>query len=736
MLTGKPNRREFLEAAGVLLVSFSLPSFLRADNGQSVTTPKTVALDEVDAFLAIDRAGQVTLYSGKVELGTGVSTALMQILAEELEVPLSRVVIIEGDTALTPAQGKTWGSLTIQVGGVQIRQAAATARQALLQRAAEQLGVAASDLVVDQGTVHGGGKQVTYAELIGGQNFSLKVDKQAPLKAPSDYKVVGKSIPRSDIPPKIAGQFTYVQDFTTPGMLHGRVIRPPAIGASLQSVDENSIKDITGVVKVVRQNNFLGVVAEREWAAIRAARQLECSWSSWEGLPEQSKLWEYVRATKVNKDDVTSNVGEAEQALQQADKRISATYDFAIHSHASMGPSCAVADFKDEKLTCWSASQATHDLRLQLAAMLSMKDSDVHVIYVEGSGCYGRNGHEDAAGDAALLARALGRPVRVQWMRDDENGWDPKGPPTLMDLQAGLDAKGQVIAWYSQLYVPEGAGGNVKLLAADLAGLPCEKGMFPGNIINNSAIPYTFPNIRTVAHRLAETPFRPSWIRAPGRMQNTYCNEAFLDELAVAADADPFEFRLRYLNNDSRGMELLKRLRSFSQWQGRSKSKPAGSKVAIGRGVTYVKYELSRTYVGAVADVEVNRTSGEIHVKRFVVVQDCGQIINPDGVRNQIEGNVVQTVSRTLKEEVTFDRAHVTSLDWGSYPILKFPEVPDVDIDLIDRPTEKPWGVGEPAAAVVPSAVANAVFDAVGVRLRSVPFSPAKVLAALRGTGT
>ena len=337
MLTGKPNRREFLEAAGVLLVSFSLPSFLRADNGQSVTTPKTVALDEVDAFLAIDRAGQVTLYSGKVELGTGVSTALMQILAEELEVPLSRVVIIEGDTALTPAQGKTWGSLTIQVGGVQIRQAAATARQALLQRAAEQLGVAASDLVVDQGTVHGGGKQVTYAELIGGQNFSLKVDKQAPLKAPSDYKVVGKSIPRSDIPPKIAGQFTYVQDFTTPGMLHGRVIRPPAIGASLQSVDENSIKDITGVVKVVRQNNFLAVVAEREWAAIRAARQLECSWSSWEGLPEQSKLWEYVRATKVNKDDVTSNVGSAEQALQQADKRISATYDFAIHSHASMG---------------------------------------------------------------------------------------------------------------------------------------------------------------------------------------------------------------------------------------------------------------------------------------------------------------------------------------------------------------------------------------------------------------
>ena len=735
MLSGKSNRREFLEAAGILIVSFSLPAFLTPADAQDATSSKTVALDDVDAFLAIDRRGRVTLYSGKVELGTGVSTALRQILAEELDVSLASISLIEGDTALTPAQGKTWGSLSIQVGGLQIRQAAATARQALLQEAGKQLGVAVSDLVVEQATVRAGsgGKQVTYGELIGGKNFSLKVDKQAPLKDPASYKIVGKSIPRSDIPPKVTGQFTYIQDFKTQGMLHGRVIRPPAVGGSLQSVDESSVKDVPGLVKVVRQNNFLGVVAESEWGAIRAARNLKASWSAWDGLPEQSKLWEYVRATKVSKEDVTSNVGNAEQALAQAAKRVSATYDFAIHSHASMGPSCAVAEFKDGKLTCWSASQAPHDLRAQLAAMLSMKDSDVEVIYVEGSGCYGRNGHEDAAGDAALLARAVGRPVRVQWMRDDENGWDPKGPPTLMDLQAGLDASGQVVAWYSQLYVPEGGGGNVKLLAADLAGLPCEKGMFPGNIINNSAIPYAFSNVRTVAHRLAETPFRPSWIRAPGRMQNTFCNEAFVDELAFAAGADPFEFRLRYLTNDPRGTELLKRLQTFAKWQGRSAARSAGSDVASGRGVTYVKYELSRTYVGAVADVEVNRKSGDIFVRRFIIVQDCGQIINPDGVKNQIEGNVVQTVSRALKEEVTFDRSRVTSLDWGSYPILKFPEVPDVDIDLIDRRSEKPWGVGEPAAAVVPSAVANAVFDAVGVRIRSVPFTPAKVLAALRG---
>jgi len=735
MLSAKPNRRDFLKGTGILIVGFSLPSFLKTAHAQSATAPKTVALDEVDAFLAIDPSGRVTLYSGKVELGTGVRTALTQIVAEELDVPMARVEVIEGDTALTPAQGPTWGSLSIQVGGVQIRQAAATARQALLQEAAKRLDMPAADLIVEQGTVRArsGGKQVTYGELIGGKNFSLKLDKNAPLKDPATYKIVGQSVPRYDIPPKMTGQFTYIHDFKVPGMLHGCVVRPPAMGASLQSVDESSVRGVPGLVKVVRQGNFLGVVAESEWGAMQAAQKLKASWSKWEGLPEQSKLWEYVRATKINKDDVTSNVGDAEQALAQAAKRVSATYNWAIHTHGSMGPSCAVAEFKEGKLTCWSASQATHNLRLQLAAMLSLPNSDVRVIYVDGSGCYGRNGHEDAAADAALLARAVGRPVRVQWTRADEHGWDPKGPPTLMDLQAGLDASGNVVAWYSQHYIPEGGGGtgSVKLVAAELAGLPFDKGMYPGNIINNLAIPYTFPNVRTVAHRLAETPFRPSWIRAPGRMQNTFCNEAFVDELAAATGADPLEFRLRYLN-DARGTELLKRLARLAQWQGRTSSKPANGDVATGRGVTYVKYELARTYVGAVADVEVNRKSGEVRVKHFAVVQDCGQIINPDGVRNQIEGSVIQTVSRTLKEELTFDRSRVTSLDWDSYPILTFPEIPEVDVDLIDRPTEKPWGAGEPPAAVVPSAISNAVFDAVGVRLRSVPFTPAKVRAALQ----
>lgn len=723
------TRRDILKGAGALIVGFSLSPSLaaRADEPPA----KTVSPDEVDGFLAIDGQGNVTVYSGKVDLGTGVRTAMTQIAAEELDVPMARVTVIQGDTALTPDQGVSSGSLSIQNGGMQLRQAAATARQALLQQAAQRLGAPASGLVVKDGTVQSGGKSVTYAELIGGRHFALKLDKAAPLKDPKSYTIVGRPVPRLDIPDKITARFTYAQDVRLPGMLHARVVRPPAIGASLVSVDESSVKDIPGV-KVVRQGNFLAVTAEHEWNAIRAMRALKASWSSWEGLPEQSKLWDHVRATKQVKDDVTSTIGDAASALGQGAKRLKATYDFAIHTHGSIGPSVAVVEIKEGKLTCWTPSQATHNLRKQLAAMLGMKPEDVRCIYVDGSGCYGRNGHEDAAGDAALLAHLTGKPVRVQWMREDEHGWDPKGPPTLIDLEAALDGQGNVVAWSSQFFVPDGASGNVPLVAAELASLPHETKLAPGNIINNSAIQYAFPNVRTVAHRLADTPFRPSWIRTPGRMQNTFANESFIDELAAAAGADPLEFRLRYLQ-DPRGTELLQRLAKLANWQKRPSPQNQEGDVVTGRGLAYVKYELVRTYIGAVAEVEVRRKTGDIRVKRVFVVHDCGQIINPDGVKNQIEGNVVQTVSRVLHEEVTFDRSHVTSLDWASYPILTFPEVPEVVIELIDRPEEKPWGAGEPSAAVIPGAISNAVFDATGARMRSVPFTPTKVRATIQG---
>jgi nicotinate dehydrogenase subunit B len=731
------SRREILKFGG-LIVSFALPMRLTAVGNPrmdaAADTPKVVASDRVDGFLAIDRQGSVTVFSGKVDLGTGVRTAITQIVAEELDVPLARVNVIQGDTSLTPDQGPTYGSLSIQNGGVQIRLAAATARRALLREAAQRLNVDEHELNVDAGVIKPkqGNTFVPYGELIGGRTLMIAVDKDAPLKDPGSYTVVGRSQPRLDIPDKVTGRFTYMQDFRLQGMVHGRVVRPPAIGATLLSVDADSVSHVPGLIKVVQRRNFLAVVAKTEWGAISAARQLNARWSDWQGLPDEDNLWDYVRATKIVRDDVTSNRGNVDTALAAADKRLSSTYDFAIHTHGSIGPSCAVASFEGGKLTCWSASQATHNLRQQLALMFGMSDADVRAIYIEGSGCYGRNGHEDAAADAALLAREVNRPVRVQWMRADEHGWDPKGPPTLIDMQAALEASGNVSAWYSQFYGPDGVAGKVKLVAAELAGMPHETAMSPGGIIAGTAVPYTFANVKTVAHRLVTTPLRPSWIRSPGRMQSGFAHEAFFDEIAVAANADPFELRRRYLADDARAIEVLERLARLARWQKRGTDRNAGGSTATGRGMAFIKYENDRTYVGMVATVELVRATGVITAKHFAVVQDCGQVINPDGVKNQIEGNVVQTVSRTLIEQVRFDRSRVTSIDWQTYPILTFAEAPEIDIELIDRPHEKLWGVGEPSAAIVSAAISNAVFDAVGVRLRSVPFSPDKVLAALR----
>jgi len=709
-------------------VAFSLVPRLTIANPGGATKPVTP--DLVDSYLAIGRDGRITVYSGKVDLGTGLRTALTQIVAEELDVPLDQVTLIQGDTLLTPDQGPSFGSLSIQNGGAQLRQAAATARRALLERAAVKFNTDASTLSIRDGViVDPNRRELALGDLLDGRMLSLELDQNAPLKSPADFKLVGKPVRRLDIPDKVTARFTFMQDFKRPGMLHGRVIRPSGLGATLLSYDESSIRGIPGIVKVVRIENFLGVVAKSEWSAIKAARTLSVKWSAWSGLPEQSQLWEHVRSTKILKDDVTSNRGDSQAALAAAPRKLAATYDFAIHTHGSIGPSCAVAEFEGGKLTCWSASQATHNLRKQLAAMLGVADESVRCIYVDGAGCYGRNGHEDAAGDAVLLARAVGQPVRVQWMRADEHGWDPKGPPTLLDLRAGLDAGGKISAWESELFIPNGIAGFVALVGADHAGLNSLGQLSPGGVINDLAIPYAIPNVKTTAHRLESTPFKPAWIRSPGRMQNSFANECFLDEIAAAIGADPLELRLQYLH-DARGEELLERLATLSSWRQRPKPDRSGE-IVTGLGLAYVKYELVRTYVGIVAEVQVDTKSGVVSAKRFYVAHDCGQIINPDGLRNQIEGNVVQTVSRVLKEEVKFDRSMVTSLDWGSYPILTFPEVPEVVMDLIDRPNEVPWGGGEPTAAVVPSAIANAVFDATGVRLRSVPFTPSKVKSAL-----
>jgi CO/xanthine dehydrogenase Mo-binding subunit len=724
------TRRAFLKGAGSLVVTFTfLPQ--RSWAADAAAPGKSVATNAVDGFIEIHPDNTVTIYSGKVDLGTGVRTAITQIAAEELDMPLTAVSVIQGDTLTTPDQGVTFGSLSIQVGGMQIRQACATARAVLVQRAAERFKVPASVIKTHEGQCWNGSERVPYATLIEAEGLILKVDPKALVKAPADYAIVGRSVARLDIPGKVTGRFEYMQDFRLPGMLHARVVRPAGMHAELLSVDDSAARKVPGFVATVREGNFLAVVARTEWGAIQASQSIRPVWSDWQGLPEQDRLWEYVRNTAVSKSEDLQKVGDPAAVLQQSPKALHATYDFAIHTHGSIGPSCAVAEWKDGKLTCWSASQQTHLLRKQLAQMMKVPDTEVRCIYIDGSGCYGRNGHEDAAADAVLIARAVNQPVRVQWMRADEHGWDPKGPPTLLDFAGAVDEAGHIAAWSSQAYIPQRpAQVSVTLLTADLANMPHEQA-HPGNVHQALAIGYQVPNLKTTVHSLSHTPFRASWIRAPGRMQNTFGNESFMDELAHAAGVDPVAFRLSHLN-DARGRECLERVAQLAQWQPRTAPARAEGDVVRGRGVSYIKYELVRTYVAVVADVEVHRKTGKIRVTHFYVAHDCGQIINPDGLKNQLEGNIIQTISRTLLEEIKFDRSHVTSLDWKSYPILTFPEVPQIAMDLIDRPNEKPWGAGEPTASVVPSAIGNAVYDALGVRLRSVPFTPQKVLQAMR----
>ena len=598
------------------------------------------------------------------------------------------------------------------------------------------------DLSVADGVIRSksSGKQIAYVELLGGTGFGLKLDKDAPLKSPADYTIVGKPIARLDIPGKVTGTFTYMQDVRVPGMLHGRVIHPLGDGATLVSVDEGSVRGIPGIVKVVRDGNFVGVVAKTEWAAIKAARQLKVKWSAWDGLPPQNDLWAHVRSTKVVKEEVTSNTGDVAAALQQSTRRMKATYDFAIHTHGSIGPSAAIADYSGKKLTVWTASQASHALRTQLAQMFSLPDADVRCIYADGAGCYGRNGHEDAASDAALLSRAVEKPVRVQWMRADETARAPKSPPRAMDMEGGFDKDGNLTSWSGDFYIAVNHIVAFKpldfpLLAATDVGLP-KPGNWVGFLFQNAAAPYALPNISVKTKHVAETFFRSAHLRSPGRIENSFANESFIDELAADAKADPAEFRIKHVK-DPRALAVINAAMKRSGWASRvgTNASAAKAETASGRGIAYIRYNNTTTYVAAVAEVEVNRTTGEVRVKRVCVGHDCGQIINPDGLANQIEGGVIQTVSRTLIEEVQWDREKVTSVDWASYPILRFPQVPRVEVDMINVPGEVSWGAGEPTATAIPAAIANAIYDATGARLRSIPITADKVKAAIAALG-
>jgi nicotinate dehydrogenase subunit B len=692
--------------------------------------------DRLDDWLAIETDGTVTAFSGKVELGTGVRTALAQIVAEELDVPLARVHMVMGDTARTPDEGYTAGSMTISGSGSALRTAAAEARRALLKMAAARLHAARSELTVQDGVIEVDGhpeRAVTYAELMGGKPFSIRVTEKAPLKPTGSYRLVGSSIPREDLPRKVTGEPSFIHDLKVPGMLHARLVRPPGPAAKLLSVDEASVSSIPGLVKVVRRGNFVGVVAEREEQAIQGAKQLKVEWQEKSAYPRMEDLHSYLRSQPTT-DTVLVKKGNLEKALENADVRLSATYLQPYHAHASIGPSCAVAEVTGDHATIWASTPGPYPLSGALAQLLGLPPENIHLIFVEGAGSYGQNGADDAAADAAILAQAVGRPVRVQWTREEEFAWEPKAPAMVMEVRGGLDERGHVVAWDYHVYSPSHvarARYAGQLVAAQLiTKQPVPQSRFSFGAERNAPTNYSFPVQRVTVHYLSSSPLRASSFRSLGGAENTFANESFIDELAAAAGIDAVEYRLRYLP-DVRERAVLTVAADKAGWEPRLSPRKANRDPAEGRGVAFARYENEEAIVACIAEVQVERTSGAVRVKRIVVAHDCGLIINPDGVKNQIEGNVIQSLSRALKEEVRFDERRVTSVDWETYPILTFSEVPEVEVVLINRPDQPAVGAGEPSTVTTAAAVANAIFDATGIRMRRIPFTPERVKAAM-----
>jgi nicotinate dehydrogenase subunit B len=691
--------------------------------------------DWLDDWLAIEKDGTITAFSGKVELGTGARTALAQIVAEELDLPLERVHMVMGDTARTPDEGYTAGSMTISGSGTALRSACAEARKAMLAMAAARLDAEPRDLVVRDGVISVARdleRSVTYAELMGGKAFEQQVTQKAALKPPAEYQIVGSSTPRADLPPKVVGWPHFIHDLKVPGMLHARLVRPPNPAATLASIDEDSVKETPGLVQVVQRGNFIGVVAEREEEAIRAAARLKVEWQESPAYPRLQDLYAALRDQPTD-DKLLTERGDLEKAFAGATRQVHATYYHPFHAHASIGPSCAVADVREDQVTVWASTPGPYPLSGALAQLLNVPPDNVHLIFMEGAGSYGQNGADDAAADAVILSQAVGRPVRVQWSRADEFIWEPKSPAMVMEVRGGLDAQGNVVAWDYQVWSPSHvarARFAGQLVAAQLmARQRAPQSRFSFGAERNAPTNYAFPAQRVTVHYLPDSLLRASSFRSLGGCENTFANESFIDELAAAAGADPLEFRLRYLV-EPREREVLEAAARRANWQPRPSPRKETSRSSQGRGLAFARYENDQAIVACIAEVQVEQASGVIRVKRIVLAHDCGLIINPDGVRNQIEGNVIQSLSRALKEEVRFDEMRITTTDWETYPILTFSDAPEIEIVLIDRPEQPAVGAGEPSTVTTAAAVANAVFDATGIRLRQIPFTPERLRAA------
>jgi CO/xanthine dehydrogenase Mo-binding subunit len=730
------TRRQFTAGLGAITLAFSLdPGDVSAQ--QPAPLPGSLQTNRtLDAWIRINADSTATINTGKVELGQGILTALRQIAAEELDLPLHRITMVSGDTGRTPNEGQTAGSQSVENSGTALRMAGAEVRAILLDLASKRFGVAADTLKVADGTISAAdGRKAGYGELAAGADLRREATAKVAPKNPANHAIVGKSIPRFDIPAKVTGGAAYVQDLRLPGMVHGRVVRPPSYGAKLDSFDETAVKGMPGVIAVVRDGSFLGVVASREEQAVKARDALTKSakWAAGPELPDPAKIFDTIKSLPSK--DATIGV---KQAPQLAGARVlEATYTKPYMSHGSIGPSAAVAEFKDGQLTVWTHSQGVFPLRNELVKALKLPRESIRCIHTEGSGCYGHNGADDVALDAALLARAVpGRPVRLQWMRDDEFKWEPYGPAMVMRAKAALTGDGQIADWEYELWSnshstrPESTSGTNVLASWYLAepqkmGPPTSPPQPAGGGDRNAIPLYDFPNQRVIHHFVQDMPIRVSALRTLGAYANVFALESFMDELAAAAGADPVAFRLAHLK-DPRAKAVIEKVAAMANWKPGDKGD--GTR---GRGLGFSKYKNLGCYVACIADVEIDRASGAVRVPRVWAAVDSGLVINPDGLSAQIEGGVVQSVSWTLMEEVRFDKTGILSRDWESYPILRMPQAPKVEVELINRINERPLGSGEGSQGPAVAAVANAFAHATGKRIRDLPFHPARVKAAL-----
>jgi len=737
-LANMPLSRRDLLKGGALTVAFNIaaPLFGPTSTAVRAATPDPA---DLDSWIAVHADNTATVFFGKVELGQGTTTGMLQIAGEELDLDMSQLRAARVDTEVTPNQGPAVASLSIMDNGPQLRAAAAEARQALLQLAATKLGAPVERLKVVDGVVSVAGepsRAVKYGDLIGAKQFNVKMTGKAPQKPVADYRLVGTRVARVDVPDKVSGKYVYMQHVRVPNMLHGRIVRPRGQGAygdgaRIASVDPGSIADIPGA-RVVRKGDFLGVVADNEWDAVRAADRLKVMWQVPPRLPVQAKLFDAMRASRTT-DSVIVEEGDVPAALAKAAHVSSATYYGPYQAHAPFAPSCAIADVGAQSALVMCSTQYPHGVRGVLATTLALSPDQVRVQYYEGAGVFGRACHDDSALAAAIMSQAVGRPVRVQFMRWDEHGWDNYGPPHLADVRAGVDADGNITAFeYHGWHHGWATMETSQELALGAAPQPPVSGR--ARLVNKETLSavYAMPNVRLINHHVPglDGYLKGGNLRSPMDLSISFAAEQTIDELAHAVRMDPVAFRRRNMT-DPRWIGVMDAVTSAANWAPRvSHAAASAGRIATGRGVGLGTHIVS--YGAAVADIEVDRDTGETKVKHLYGAIDAGLVVNPALVENQIVGMLVQSASRALIEEVRFSQTNVTSLDWNSYPVLRFADHPDVTPIVVQRMNERSTGAGEEVMGAAVGAIANAFFDATGVRMREYPMTPDRVRAALK----